>query len=88
MRNIDDNAPEAWHALHRAFDSTAGQALRSETLPVLFERAPSFERMRADIERFFSESSARFFAGRTPERPLAVHALCRELRKIEKRIER
>jgi mxaA protein len=87
MRNVDDAAPEAWLALHRAFDSTAGRTLRSESLASWFHRAPQFESLRPAIERFFSESATRFFAGRMPEQAVSVHALCRDLRRIEKRQE-
>jgi mxaA protein len=88
MRNLDDASPEAWHTLHRAFDRTAGHALRAESLPALFERAPQLQPLRATIEEFFSQSAAWFFAGRKPDRPIAVHELCRDLHRIEKRYER
>jgi mxaA protein len=88
MRNVDDAAPEAWHALHRAFDATAGRATRVATLPAFFQQSPELQPMRPAIEEFFNESAARFFEGRALERTVPVHALCRELRRIEKRNER
>jgi mxaA protein len=87
MKTADDGAPEAWHALHRAFDRTAGRAVRQESIDLLFQRAPQFLPMRASIERFYAQSGARFFGGQTPESPVAVRALCRDLRRIEKRYE-
>ncbi len=87
MRHVDDTTAAAWHALHRAFDATAGRAVRAETLPALFDRAPQLQPMRTAIEQFFSQSAARFFAGQEPRSPVSVHALCRELRRIEKRHE-
>jgi mxaA protein len=87
MRSVDDNSPEAWHALHRAFDGTAGQTLRAESLPNLFQRAPQLQPLRPAIERFFQQSAARFFAGAPVERPIGVRVLCRQLRQIEKRHE-
>ena len=87
MRHVDGTSAEAWLALHRAFDGTAGRALRAETLPGWFARAPQFAPLRAPIEQFFTQSAARFFAGQPPAQPVSVHALCRELRRIEKRHE-
>jgi mxaA protein len=80
-------APEAWHALHRAFDRTAGRTVREESIDLLFQRAPQLLPMRASIEQFYRQSAARFFGGENPESPVAVHALCRDLRRIEKRYE-
>jgi mxaA protein len=88
MQGIDGTAPEAWYALHRAFDATAGRALRPETLPELFRRAPHLAPLRAQIEEFFRQSAARFFAGASTRTDLSAQALCRELRRIEKRHER
>ena len=59
-RTGDNNAP-AWLALHRAFDRTAGRALQTTTLPVLFKRAPHLKPQRAAIEQFYAESNQRFF---------------------------
>jgi mxaA protein len=88
---LDGGEPQAWQALHRAFDRTAGRVIQSATLPVLFERAPQFVPARARIEDFYAQSSLLFFGGaRTnggpPPSPLP-HALCIELRRIERRHE-
>ena len=87
LRSLDDAAPEAWHAMHRAFDGTAGRAIRLETLPQLFERAPQLLAFRPLIEQFYVQSAQRFFAGQAPSNNVPVHALCRDLRRIEKRHE-
>jgi mxaA protein len=87
MGKVEGTAPEAWHALHRAFDRMAGQAIREETLPQLFRQAPHLVPMRSAIELFFSQSAARFFGGQSPQQPVGVRELCRELRRIEKRHE-
>lgn len=87
MRSVEDNAPEAWLALHRAFDSTAGRALRLESLPAWLDRTPRFGSLRPVIEQFFNQSAARFFAGEMPQQTVSVHSLCRDLRRIEKRYE-
>lgn len=88
IRGVDEQSPQAWLALHRAFDATAGRVLQSETLPLLFARAPRFEPQRSAIEAFFAQSSARFFdvVGGTTT-PVSVRALCSQLRRIEKRNE-
>jgi mxaA protein len=85
LRRIDETAPEAWQALHRAFDQTAGRVLQTETLPTLFERAPHLQPQRADIERFFAQSNERFFGAGAQSNLLSVRALCHELRRIERR---
>jgi mxaA protein len=87
LRYIDETAPEAWQAMHRAFDQTAGRVLQIESLPTLFERAPHLQPRRAEIERFFAESNQRFFGAGTPSNLLSVRALCHELRRIERRHE-
>jgi mxaA protein len=61
IRLAGDNSADAWLALHRAFDRTAGRALQLSTLPALFKQAPHFETQRAAIERFYDESNLRFF---------------------------
>ena len=78
-----------WRALHEAFDRTAGQVLLASTLPRLFERAPQFEPLRGRIEAFYAQSAARFF-GRAPAASDGASplALCRDLRRIERRSRR
>ena len=95
MRTLDDHEPRAWQALHRAFDRTAGCVVQSTTLPALFAKAPQLTPARPQIEAFFRQSSLLFFGGATG-RPNAAapdaatslpHALCAELRRIERRHE-
>jgi mxaA protein len=85
LRRIDEMSPEAWQALHRAFDQTAGRVLQTETLPALFDRAPYLQPQRADIECFFAQSNERFFGAGSPSNLLSVRALCHALRRIERR---
>jgi mxaA protein len=87
MRDVDEQSPQAWVALHRAFDATAGRVVQPETLPSMFERAPRFEPQRSAIEAFFAQSSARFFETGPRASSISVRALCAELRRIEKRHE-
>jgi mxaA protein len=88
LRGVDESDPRAWKALHRAFDSTAGEVVRADALGVLFQRAPQFEGLRASIERFYAQSGARFFGATAAAAPsdgaLSLHGLCADLRKIEK----
>lgn len=84
LRRMDEMAPEAWQTVHRAFDQTAGRVLQIDTLPILFERAPYLQPQRADIERFFAQSSERFFGAGAQSNLLSVRALCLELRRIER----
>ena len=87
----DDRHPSDWRALHEAFDRTAGEVLRPSTLPRLFERAPQFEPLRDRIEGFYAQSAARFFGdARAAPAAGAVSplALCRDLRRVERRSQR
>ncbi len=85
INKVDENAPEAWRALHRAFDRAAGRVVQTENLPLLFAQAPYLADLRARIEQFFKLSSERFFGEAALEQQLSVRALCRELRQVEKR---
>ncbi len=88
MRHLDSTAPEAWRALHRAFDQTAGRVVQTATLPALFERVPQLQSLRPEIEQFFAQSGELFFGGGLPADRISARALCAQLRRIEKRIER
>jgi mxaA protein len=85
IQQLDESSPEAWQALHRAFDRAAGRVVQTETLPLLFAHAPYLADLRARIEQFFQQSSERFFGEATLQDQLSVRALCRELRQLEKR---
>jgi len=87
LRSRADDAPEAWQALHRAFDRTAGRSLQPASLPQLFERAPQYAPLRADIERFYAQSATLFFGDGPPADALPLRSLARRLRDIEKRHE-
>lgn len=88
MQRVDETAPEAWQALHRAFDCSAGCVVHTATLPELFRRAPQLEALRPRIELFYLQSSERFFGAGPPADPLPLRTLCSDLRRIEKRHER
>ena len=85
MRHLDDAAPQTWQMLHRAFDQTAGRVIQPENMDALFQRAPHLEPLRSDIERFFSQSSERFFGTGLAQESVSTRALCRELQRLEQR---
>jgi len=85
MRDLPDDSPEAWQALHRAFDRAAGRVVQPATLAALFERARYLEPLRPRIETFFTRSAEYFFGGRALAPTESVHGLCRELRRVERR---
>jgi len=85
---VDAQRPEAWQAMHRAFDQTAGQVTRIGTLPVLFEVHPELAPQRASIERFYAQSAQRFFGAQAVAEPVALRELARSLRRIERGYER
>ena len=95
-RQAGDDGPDAWLALHRAFDRTAGRALQTSTLPVLFKQAPHLAAERIAIEQFYSQSNLRFFGG-APSRAqtngahsgaVELRAFAATLRRLEKQHER
>lgn len=87
LRGLDERAPQAWQVVHAAFDRAAGQVTQAGTLAVLFARSPHLAPARERIERFYAQSSERFFAGHLPDSAVSVRALCAELRRYEKRQE-
>jgi mxaA protein len=87
IQGLDATAPQAWQALHRAFDRTADRAVQVDMLPALFQRAPHLLPVRSDIERFFAESSELFFGAGRRDGGFSVLTLCSELRRIEKQHE-
>jgi mxaA protein len=88
MRRLDASTPQAWQALHRAFDRTAGRVMHAETLALLFQRAPHLQPLREQIERFFAASSERFFGSAAQDAAMSIRSLCEELRRLERRYER
>lgn len=88
IRAVGEAAPQAWQALHAAFDRTAGRVVQLQTLPVLFERAPFLAPLRTEIERFFAQSTERFYGSGAVAEPVSVRALCAQLRRAERRNER
>jgi mxaA protein len=88
MHRLENMAPEAWQALHHAFDRTAERVTQTATLGTLFQRAPHLTPLRPKIEQFFSQSGEFFFGTGLPADAISVRTLCAELRQLEKRHER
>jgi mxaA protein len=79
-------APLGAHvALHQAFDRTAGHVVHAGTLAALFERAPHLQVLQPQIERFYAQSAALFFGSGLPHDAVEPQALCRRLRRLERR---
>ncbi len=85
---LGDRSPEAWQAVHRAFDRTAGRVVQTTTLATLFRSAPHLATERGRIEQFYAQSSALFFGSGLPNDAISVRELCRDLRRLERRHER
>lgn len=87
IRHLDEDAPAAWQALHRAFDRTAGRVVQLDSLSELFSRAPHFAAQKTAVEQFFAQSSERFFGSGMQGKPISVHALCEALGRLERKHE-
>lgn len=85
LRGKTNDAPEAWQSVHRAFDATAGCVVHAGSLHRLFERAPQFEAMRPRIETFYAQSSGLFFGSAQSGALLPLVALCKALRRVERK---
>ncbi|MCB1893839.1 MAG: calcium incorporation protein MxaA [Zoogloeaceae bacterium] len=85
MRRIADGDAAGWHALHRAFDASAGGVVDRSSTERLFARRPEFRPLAGDIERFYRLSAARFFADRQAADEFSPRRLCRALMRIERR---
>ena len=76
-------SPEAFLALHHAFDRTAGRVVHAGTLEALFQRAPHLRPLRPQIERFYAQSAGLFFGQGLPADAVVPQALCGALRRLE-----
>lgn len=88
LQGLDAATPQAWQALHAAFDRSAGRVLHGGSLDALFRARPEFAVQRGPIERFYAQSATRFFdAGDTPPDAPQLKELCRTLRRIERQVQ-
>jgi mxaA protein len=84
LRRLDANDDGGWVVMHRALNAMAGRVVQPGSLPALLEARPSLAAVRPDLEDFYRQSSARFFALTPPTAQPSLIALCRKLRRIEK----
>jgi mxaA protein len=87
LRQADPASTEAWRALHRALDATAGRVVHGRTLPRLLADAPHLQPLAPQLEAFFRHSEQRFFASEAGTAPadLSLRALGLALREAERR---
>lgn len=85
LRRLPAEAPEAWRALHRAFDHCAGRSLHRGQLGPLFDAAPWLGPLRPQIDRFYGDSATLFYGGVPPSDPALPHTLLRQLHRLERR---
>jgi mxaA protein len=85
LRWLGPDDEKGWVIMHRALNAAAGRVVQSGSLPALLDARAQFAPLRPALEDFYRESSARFFARSPSTANLSLIALCRELRRIEKR---
>lgn len=88
LRRLDTRDSAAWLALHEAINQSAGRVVHAASLPRLLDDAPQWRPLRAELERFFAASNARFFGDTVVASDLPLRELGRALRAIEKRHQR
>ena len=85
LARTPQGGPEAWVAMHRAFNAAAGRTVHAGSLDALLERNPALRDERENLERFFAASNARFFAQQAGDAaPFDLLGLATRLRRIEK----
>jgi len=85
LHRLDPDSAEAWQAVHRAIDASAGHAVHSVTLPRLLLEQPQLAPLRRRLEDFYRSSDQRFFTGQPDAPPFPLLDLCRALIDAEKR---
>lgn len=78
---------QAYRALHRALDRTAGEVLFEQGLPQFLARHPRYAPLVADLGEFFARSRAEFFGEPPADGEEAVRwlrGLCRRCRDLER----
>ncbi len=80
-----DTKPEAWFALHHAFNGCAGRTINSSTVDELIRQKPWLHSLQSNIDDFYALSSARFFAEQTALSPYGLYEFARTLYRVEKK---
>ncbi len=88
MRRLDfnrlDEDPQAWFALHHAFNDSAGRTINGGTIAELIQQQPWLRSLRPRIEAFYAASAARFFEQTAEPQPLALFEFSKALCLAEK----
>lgn len=84
MADANQNA-HAWLSLHRALNETAGQVVHAGSLADLFAKAPHFQALQPQLERFYQQSGERFFTTGSSDAGFPLLDLCRDLYRAERR---
>lgn len=79
------NETSVWIYVHDALNETAGRVITEQSLDRLFESTPQLEPLRRELEEFYRQSDARFFAKVPVESTFSPEDLCRKLCRIERR---
>lgn len=88
MRRLDfnqlDEDPQAWFALHHAFNDSAGRTINGGTIAELIQQQPWLKSLQPRIEAFYAASAARFFEQAAEPQPLALFEFSKALCLAEK----
>ena len=88
LRRLGAADPAAWLVLHEAINRSAGRVVHATSLTRLFDESPQWRPLRAELERFYAASNARFFGDAPAASDPSLRELARALRAIEKRHQR
>ena len=83
IKGLDEN-PEAWFALHHAFNGSAGRTINSGTIAKLIQQQPWLKSLQSRIEAFYAASAARFFEQPAESQSFALFEFARVLYLAEK----
>lgn len=87
LRRLDGASPEAWQALHRAINLSAGRVVHAGSLERWLQAQPALRPLEAPLAAFFRRSAERFFdpAVAAPDADArTVQELARALRRVER----
>jgi len=86
IRRVEPTSAQAWLALHRALNDTAGRVVHGRSLPRLLSEAPHLQPLASDLDAFFRHSEQRFFATAAGTAPgdLSLRQLALALRDAER----
>lgn len=86
IRRVEPTSAQAWLALHRALNDTAGRVVHGRSLPRLLSEAPHLQPLSSDLDAFFRHSEQRFFATAAGTAPgdLSLRQLALALRDAER----